>query len=195
MSGLKLDSKLKELDMFKRIADFLPPLGLMLIALAPSESTADPTNLASVNCQPTLTTRCDTVTNQRYGGGGGGHTVVPFQACLSTPMWRSIVLLNGTAGWEAGFYYGNGEPEIVKTERTQCWQLSDHGQQQHGAPGAYVVAFICCDEYCGWVAGQIPAAGGQIILQRIAFPAQHEPGETAQFRLANGQYDRSRILN
>jgi len=132
---------------------------------------------AEASCgSATQHSRCETAVDQRYGGGGHNPTTVPFQACLDNAMFNSIKLRDGRSFFEVGFYYGKGKPEVVRTvHNSNCWSTSDRGRQQTGSPGAWVVAFIDCDYYTGWVGAQIPHGGGQIVLQRMSLPAQHDP--------------------
>jgi len=126
-------------------------------------------------CKPTVTTRCEVIVDQTYGGGGHNPDVVPISACLDQRMFESIQLDDGRSGWEVGFYYGNGEPEVVMTvQNSQCWTHSRSGNRQHGAPGATVVAYIDCDYYRGWVGGTI-GRDGNVRLQKINLPPQHDP--------------------
>lgn len=151
---------------------------------------------AMAECNSGLTTSCETVTDQNYGGGGSNPTVVPIQACLTRELYQSIQLADQSSAWEVGFYYGNGEPEVVRTVRNQqCWTHSDSGAIQNGHPGSYVVAFICCDYYCGWVGGVI-GNDGRATLQPIMLSERHDPMRA--YRTAQtgqtGQYDRSQVL-
>ncbi len=140
-----------------------------------------------------LTTVCETVTDQRYRGGGYNPRVVPIQACLPDRLWQSIRLTDGSSAFEAGFYYGRAEPEIVATAHNNaCWTRGRNGAQQHGVPGAYAVAFVCCDEYCGWTGGVIPTAGGRVTLSPMVLPAAHDP--MWSYRLSSGGYDRRAII-
>lgn len=143
-------------------------LGSAAFAALPTIALAD-------DCRPAVTTHCETVVDQSYGGGGHNPDVVPIRACLSGPMFRSIQLRDGTSAWEVGFYYGNGRPEVVRTVRNDaCWTHSDRGSRQHGAIGAWVVAYIDCDHYRGWVGGEI-GRSGQVDLRPIRLPAAHDP--------------------
>lgn len=149
--------------------------------------------LAGSNCNDALTTHCDTVTDQTYGGGGSNPDLVPIVACLPDDLYESIRLQDGSSAFEVGFYYGNGEPEVVKTvTNDDCWTRSKAGKVQYGHPGSWVVAFICCTKYCGWVGGII-TQDGQVTLKPFAMPRGHDP--MRQFRTANGKYDKSQILN
>jgi hypothetical protein len=140
-----------------------------------------------------LTTHCTTVTDQSYKGGGAHPKTVPIEACLEPSLTRMITLPNGTMAWEAGFYYGNGQPEVVVTvKNTGCWTKSKDGKVQTGAPGTWAVAFVCCKDYCGWTGGKI-GADGKATLSRIKLPKQHDP--LANMLLADGQYDRSKLLH
>lgn len=146
------------------------------------------------NCnggQPT--TRCDTVVDQSYQGGGyDPNNLVPITACLSDRLYQSIRLRDGSSAFEAGFYYGRGAPEVVATARNNaCWTHGRNGARQHGAVGAQVVAFICCDDYCGWVGGAIPA-NGRVDLRPFSLSLGHDPMRS--YRLSGGGYDSNRIL-
>lgn len=128
------------------------------------------------SCKPTVTTRCEVIVDQDYQGGGHDPDVVPIKACLDSRMFESIQLDDGRSGWEVGFYYGNGEPEVVMTvQNSQCWTHSKQGTIQHGVPGAMVIAYIDCDYYRGWVAGRIGPHGGDVRLQKFDLPRQHDP--------------------
>lgn len=131
---------------------------------------------AEASCGGAKHSSCETAVDQQYRGGGHNPTTVPFQACLDNNMFNSIKLRDGRSFFEAGFYYGSGKPEVVRTvHNSNCWSTSDRGRQQTGAPGAFVVAFIDCDYYTGWVGGQIPRAGGQFVLRPMSLPAAHDP--------------------
>ena len=139
-------------------------------------------------CEAGLTSRCETMNNQGYRGGGANPKVVPLTACLPNRLHESIKLQGGRSFWEAGFYYGTGKPEVVSTVKNgRCWTRGKNGARQHGSPGAYVVAFVCCDLYCGWTGAKIPSSG-QVVLQPIVLPESHDP--LRQYRRGDtGHYD------
>jgi len=148
--------------------------------------------LAGSNCENPLTTRCNIVTDQNYQGGGHNPKTVPITACLPDDLYRGIKLGDGSSAWEVGFYYGGAEPEVVKTVRNdQCWTHSKSGARQQGHPGSYVIAFICCGVYCGWVAGEIQN-DGTVHLQRFVLPEAHDP--MRKYRQGNS-YNKDEILN
>lgn len=173
------------------MARFRAVIAALFLLVTPLGGTAP---AAAENCtggQPT--TRCENIVDQLYGGGGHNPTVVPIQACLEDRLYGSIHLEGGTAAFEVGFYYGRGAPEVVATVRNSaCWTHGANGAIQHGPPGATVVAFICCDLYCGWVGGVIPARGGRVDLRPIVLPAAHDP--MLSHRLPGGGYDSDLIL-
>ena len=147
--------------------------GLVLGGFAfASATTAEASDCTGQNA---LTTRCKNVADQGYAGGGSNPKTVPIEACLSRDMVDSIKLDDGTYAWEVGFYYGIDDPEVVLTVKNDdCWTKSKSGKVQTGVPGAWVVAFICCDYYCGWVGGLI-GADGKVALRPIEMPRQHDP--------------------
>ena len=120
---------------------------------------------------------------------------VPIEACLPADLYRSIRLSGSSSAWEVGFYYGKGQPEVVATVRnSQCWTKSSKGTRQHGVVGVYVVAFICCRLYCGWVGGRIPPSG-KVQLKRMVLPREHDPLRRYRTRETDrtGQYN-DRVL-
>ncbi len=169
-----------------------------LLALLFAElAGAAPAQAGGAGCDASsLSTRCGMVTDREYGGGGSAPNVVPITVCLPSRMFESIKLRDGSAAWEAGFYYKTGKPEEVTTVRnSRCWTEYRPGVRQHGNPGSYAVAFICCDEYCGWVGGKVPA-NGRVDLRPIRLPAKHDPLRSC--RAGNwketGQYKRCSLL-
>jgi len=156
-----------------------------------------PAQVSAEDCTPGLTTRCKTVTDQEYGGGGYNPTVVPIRACLPERLYQQIKLRDGSAAWEAGFYYRTGQPEVVATVRNSpCWTHNRNGVRQHGSPGSIAIAFVCCDYYCGWVAGVIQS-DGTAQLNPVILPRAHDPmaGYRTPATARTGQYDRSGLLN
>jgi hypothetical protein len=150
-------------------------LATTIVGMIPTVATA------ASDCDKTsLSTRCGQVTDREYGGGTSTPNVVPITACLSERMFDSTKLRNGTSAWEVGFYYKTGEPEEVATVRnSRCWTEYRPGVRQHGNPGSYVVAFIACEFYTGWVGGVIPP-NGRVNLKPIRLPVRHDPLESCR---------------
>lgn len=161
-------------DFFEEVRDqMIVIVSVTLMAIALNGFGISP---ASADDCPKKTTSCNTVTDQSYGGGGHNpDNLVRIKACLDNKMYDSIQLRDGTSAWEVGFYYQNDEPEVVRTVRNyQCWTHSDKGKPQYGAVGAWVVAYIDCTYYRGWVGGKIPA-NGEVDLVKIKLPRSHDP--------------------
>lgn len=133
------------------------------------------TTTSAVACTGAASTNCTTVVPQQYGGGGESADTIPITACMTQRMYDSIKLRDGTSAWDVGFYYGVAQPEVVRTVRNSgCWTLSDRGTRQEGVVGAWVVAYIDCDYYRGWIGGQIQT-DGRANLYPIKLPKGHDP--------------------
>ena len=119
--------------------------------------------------------QCDPLKDNRYEGGGYTPEVVPTVACLPRVIYEAIRLADGSSAWAAGFYYGSHEPEVVTTVRNErCWSRAPSGAKQHMPVGAWVVVYITCDEYTGWLGGKVDRSG-LIDLQPVKLPTQHDP--------------------
>lgn len=179
--------------------EFLFDAGTMATLAMLGVSVTPQSASAGTQCKGSdqLTTHCTTITDQKYRGGGFKPKTVPIKACLPQRIYESIRLRDGTSAWEVGFYYGKGLPEVVLTvHNSPCWTKSKSGKPQTGHVGSYVVAFICCDYYCGWVGGKIPA-NGTVHLKPMLLPLPHDPMHKYRLPTTNrtGQYDRRKILH
>lgn len=97
---------------------------------------------------------CKPVPEERYRGGGYHPETVPTKACLDGRMFESIRLNNGRSAFVVGYMYRKGGIEEVTTVHN-----SPCTKKRNMPVGHWVIAFIDCDYYKGWVGAKIGRSG------------------------------------